>query len=353
MSILVIKFGSRQIIHCMSYIRVRPRANTVLAKRIKIDDLLAVGGTVPPPLTRQSENSVGAPTSLSPAALDEIKRFYSDHYAPAMDDFLEVKWYATRGLPWLLSDPRFCEQMYALMERIQTVYHEHDVQAFGLTQSHETRMIWQLLCLARVAGAANKAVSMGLVEQRDASTSSPNEAIRRLSIFEDLVSGAVAETNLADLARLGSVQHDPIKLRELEFWRLIGKFLTLRDDEASSAKEIDDALAGCRALLDSRENRDVIYSIAIARHLGQRMAEYSAVAAEAVNPDEHEARQKLSVAKDFIEHEAAGRGTTLIIQRLCAMAVRAWQANTSSKDSAAIGGSVVTAGPTTDPALRG
>ena len=334
------------------------------AKRIKIDDLLAIGGTACPPPTPPSETAAG----LTPAALDEIKRFYSDHYAPAMDDFLEVRWYSTRGLPWLLNDKRLCEQMGSLMERFRTVYNAADVEAYPITQALELRCIWNLLCMCRVAVAAHKSAASGNnnnnnseYDQKDAQASGLNEATRRLAIFEDLVSGAVVDTNLADLARIGSVQHDHVKLRELEFWRLIGKFLTLRDDEASAAKEIDDALAGCRTLLDSRENRDVIYSIAIARHIGQRVAEFPASVPDSISADEEDAKTKLGVAKQFIESEAHGRGTTLVIQRLCAMATRAWQAASSAapikEEATATGKSEPESNHTsaevvTDPALK-
>ncbi|KAI9816385.1 MAG: hypothetical protein M1832_005052 [Thelocarpon impressellum] len=292
------------------------------AKRIKIDDLLSVGGVVPPPLTPPSESAA----SLTPATLDGIKRFYSDHYALAIDDFLETRWFATRGLAWMLNDARLCEQIAALLERFRTAYAPEDVGAYALTQALETRVIWSLMCLCRAAATSSKAAADagGELDARDAHASGLNEAVRRLSVFEDLLSGAVVDTNVADLARLGSAQHDPAKLRELEFWRLMGRFLTLRDDEASSAKEMDDALAGCRNLLEGRENRDVIYSIAIARHVGQRVAEFPNALPEAAGDDEQDVRHKLLVAKDFVEKEAAGRGTTLVIQRLCGMATRAW-----------------------------
>ncbi|KAH0538178.1 hypothetical protein GP486_008796 [Trichoglossum hirsutum] len=123
-----------------------------------------------------------------------------------------------------------------------------------------------------------------------------------------------------------TVQHDPRKYRELEFWRLIGRFLSLRDDEASAAKEIDNTLNSARTLLDSQENRDVIYSIAVARHLDQRVAEYPPVS-PIVHNEEEDAGSRLFVAKRFIEDEASGKGTNYVIQRLCAMAMKIWTAS--------------------------
>lgn len=152
------------------------------------------------------------------------------------------------------------------------------------------------------------------------------DAASRLDIFERLVTGEYAdnETLPTTEASNGTVLDDQLKRREREFWRLMNTFLTVRDDEASSAKEIDDTLSSCRSLLDSRENRDVIYSIAIVRHVGQRMAEFPDNLPHPVNNDEHDARNKLSVAKAFIENEAEGKGTNQVIQRLCGMAKRSW-----------------------------
>lgn len=154
-----------------------------------------------------------------------------------------------------------------------------------------------------------------------------HDASKRLDIIEHLVSGQFLTSEPLtnpESAQNGTVFDEQLKFREREFWRLMNKFLTIRDDEACSAKDIDDTLAGCRSLLDRRENRDVIYSIAIARHLGQRTAEFPDNLQQPTSNDEQDARARLYVAKKFIEDEATGKGTNQVIQRICGMAVRSW-----------------------------
>ncbi|OBT50022.1 hypothetical protein VE04_09690 [Pseudogymnoascus sp. 24MN13] len=115
------------------------------------------------------------------------------------------------------------------------------------------------------------------------------------------------------------------KLREMEFWFHLGHFVTLRlhDNDPGSAKEVDETLAALRSLLDGRENRDVLYSIAIVRAIGQRVSEY--VESEApLHLDEQDTRSKLMVAKRFVRDEGNGAGTTNVIRRFCELASRPW-----------------------------
>ncbi|KAI9814434.1 MAG: hypothetical protein M1827_003290 [Pycnora praestabilis] len=286
------------------------------AKRIKIDDLLSVGGVIPPPLTPPNEHA----SSISPATYDEIKQIYLTLYGPAIDKFLETRWFGLRGLPRLLYDSRLCDQFATLIERFHSTRPD-DQEATMVTQGVEAIVIWSLMTMCRSAVSAGNG-SEGQVEREEL-----EEVTKRLDVFENLVSGQFLDTNPApalDHARYGPSPVQQQKYRECEFWRLIGKFLTLRDDEASSAKEIDDTLGTCRMLLDGQENRDVIYSIAIARHIGQRVAEFPDNLQQPTDNDEQDVRTKLFVAKKFIEDEAAGMGTTQVIQRLCGMATRSW-----------------------------
>ena len=129
-----------------------------------------------------------------------------------------------------------------------------------------------LLCRQVSASAESTNGATNYMEVNDG----VHDAAKRLEIFETLVTNQYLESEPLppnNAARNGNMLDDQLKFREREFWRLLSKFLTLHDDEAASATEIDDTLSQCRHLLDSRENRDVIYSIAIARHIGQRRAE--------------------------------------------------------------------------------
>ena len=294
-----------------------PADNNSPAKRTKIDDLLALGGVHPPLPT--------PPTSISPAKYDEIKNIYTKMYASSIDKFLETGWFQLKGLNHLLHDGRLCEQFSALIDRFSiTPQNDQDYRVTAMTQSLEAAVIWAIMGLCRrVASTPNPTNGqVNYLEIRDG----VHDAVKRLDIFENLVTGQYLDTDppKTENTRNGTVFDDQLKFREREFWRLMEKFLTIRDDEASSAKEIDDTLQSCRNLLDSRENRDVIYSIAIARHIGQRVAEFPDNLQQPESNDEKDARAKLFVAKRFIEDEANGKATNQVMQRLCGMAMRSW-----------------------------
>ena len=204
-----------------------------------------------------------------------------------------------------------------------------DYHANAVTQSLEANVIWSTMCLCHPvsAAASGKSDQKEYIEVNEG----VHDASKRVGVFETLVTNQYLDAEPLPTptpsTRNGSVLDEQLKQREREFWHLVGKFLTLHDDEASSAKEIDDTLTACRHLLDTREQRDVIYSIAIARHVGQRMAESLGAGNESLKKDvedENDARTKLMVAKRFIEHQAGGKGTTQVVQRVCGMAIRSW-----------------------------
>lgn len=283
-----------------------------------MEDLLALGGISAPP--------AASTYAIPPTTLDEIKKIYAAIYAPAIDKFLETRWFQVRGLSHLLHNSPLVGQYAALVARLGIVTTvPHYYQIMTATHSLEASVIWATMCLCRpVANASN--LPNGQMNSLDAADG-VHDACRRLEMFEHLISGQYLTSEPPanpEMARNGTVFDEQLKVRERDFWRLMHKFLTIRDDEACSAKDIDEALGACRNLLDSRENRDVIYSIAIARHLGQRMAEFPDNLQQPTSNDEHDARARLYVAKKFIEDEANGKGTNQVIQRLCGVAMRSW-----------------------------
>lgn len=255
-----------------------------------------------------------------------MKKIYLQIYAPGLDKFFETRWFQLRGLNHLLNDSRLCDQLLTLIQRFAIdTRHPSYFAATAATHSLEATVIWGMMSLARrVANAPNP--TNGQVNYLEANDG-VQDAARRFEVFENLVLGQYLDAKPEpepETSRNGTVFEEQQKGRERDFWRHIHIFLTLRDDEASSAKEIDDTLTNCRVVLDSRENRDVIYSIVIARHLGQRVAEFPANLQKPASNEENSEMNKLYVAKDFIEAEAGGKGTNQVIQRVCGMAVRSW-----------------------------
>ena len=281
--------------------------------------MLALRGVSPP--------AVGnIPKPIPPAILDPIKDIYLRAYAPGLDKFFETRWFQLRGLSHLLNDTHLCEQMATLIQRFTIdTNHSSYFAATAATHSLEATVIWGMMSLARrVAETTNPGNGqVNYLETNDG----VHDAAKRFEIFENLVLGQYLESKPEpdpETSRNGTVFEEQQKNRERDFWRYIHTFLTLRDDEASSAKEIDDTLAKCRVVLDSRENRDVIYSIVIARHLGARVAEFPNNLQQPTSNEEDSEKNKLFVAKGFIESEAGGKGTNQVIQRVCGMVVRSW-----------------------------
>ncbi|RKF59754.1 putative protein c6 finger domain protein [Erysiphe neolycopersici] len=289
--------------------------NQVPVKR-SVSELLAMGGP-PPPRVSPEENS-------SPTSLDEVKHLYYSIYTPGLENFLETKWFHNKGLPKLLESKPLLEQFLALIQQFAKT-DQNDPKEIQYTSNVEARFIWALAGLVG-STAAEKNDTKEVREVPD--IDDPVEASNRLNVFEALLTGKVATSNPLTVPTV--VSTDPLRIRELEFWHTLGNFVCIPYEDASAIKSLDENLATLRNLLDTRENRDVLYSIAVARGLGQRFSGIS----EHDGPshlDESDNKSKLLVAKKFVTSEAAGAGTTNVIRRLCDLASRSWVLSAAKK----------------------
>jgi hypothetical protein len=278
-----------------------------------VSDLLSQLG--PPPPAPSSD-----PTQ-SPSMIDEVKHLYYSIYAPGLENFTESKWFSGKGVNKLLSDKPLLEQFGALLQQFAKTGAQHDPKEFAYTAAVEARIVWALASMVRSTAAELNGVKneykTGLVPAVD----DPIEAGHRLSVFEALLTGQVAGPNLLTQPVPGSTDHH--RLRELEFWFTLGNFVSIPYEDQGSAKAIDDTLSALRNLLDGRENRDVLYSIAVVRAIGQRVSEYTD-SDTPLHLDESDNKSKLLVAKKFVTDEGSGAGTTNVIRRLCELAARTW-----------------------------
>lgn len=292
-----------------------------IAKRTRIEELLCLRGYSPPP--------PAAPTQIPTNTREEIKHIWITVYAPGIDKFLETRWFVMRGLPYLMDNHRLCDQFATLLHRFTMYPYPHPTDPalrdqFYITQSLEATVVWAMMGMCRQVASTPKSENGGSneVDVKEG----VHDAAKRLEILEALITGEYLDSESAPQqpeSSNGTALENQLKSRERDFWRLVHTFLTIRDDEASAAKEIDDTLASCRTLLDSRENRDVIYSIMISRHIGARVAEFPNNLHQPDSNDEADNKNKLAVAKDFIEKQC-GQGTNQVVQRLCGMAARSW-----------------------------
>ncbi|EPE10551.1 negative acting factor [Ophiostoma piceae UAMH 11346] len=129
---------------------------------------------------------------------------------------------------------------------------------------------------------------------------------------------------------------DQSRVREYKFWWWLGQFVQLHQASSKGKenrlREREHALARMRSLLDGRENRDVLYSVAVLREMASRTpAGFDMSSATILNLDESDPRNKLAVAVKFIRSEAqlpganggSGGGSTNVVRRFAQIAVRA------------------------------
>ncbi|KAJ6017395.1 transcriptional regulator family: Fungal Specific TF [Penicillium sp. IBT 35674x] len=282
------------------------------AKNLHVSDLIALRGIAPPP-----PHPIG---NLPPGRLEEIQAVFLATYAPAIDKLLEVRWYTEKALQVLMADNQLMADYSALINAFND-WNLSDPNTLARLESFEASIIWRSMVLCRQVPAAEN----GQYGQdwNLCATSARLDAMEALLSWNYLDSNHLSRTLGMDAASPPN-QPDQFMQRQLDFWSELGEFLTLHDNEASSAKQIDDTLGRCRHLLDTYENRDIIYSIAIARHLGQRWADFPNSLPKVGYTNEKESGTKLFVAQKFIEEEAEGKGTTQIYKRICCMAVRSW-----------------------------
>ncbi|PYI18634.1 hypothetical protein BO99DRAFT_334874 [Aspergillus violaceofuscus CBS 115571] len=287
-------------------------ATSFRVKQVQISDLLALRGIPPPP-----PHPI---TSLPPNRLEEIQAVFLATYAPAIDKFFETRWFQDKALPHLLANAQLMAEYSALIDAFNDP-NLNDPNVVARLESFEASVVWSSMTLCRHV----MNVSGGAQPEYDLLASA-----KRLDVIEAMITGEHLDSNpLSQFPTREPAANPPslpdqLTQRSLDFWSAVGYFLTLHDNEASSAKEIDDTLARCRTLLDTYENRDVIYSIAIARHLGQRWADFPRSFPQPITTNEKDAGAKLYVAQKFLEQEAGGKGTTQVIKRICGMVVRSW-----------------------------
>ncbi|KAL2067064.1 hypothetical protein VTL71DRAFT_1488 [Oculimacula yallundae] len=250
-----------------------------------------------------------------PSSIDEVKHLYYSIYAPGLENFIESKWYSTKGLNRLLGTKHLMEQFGCLLFHFAKTSQE-DPKEMVYTGSVESRTVWTLATMVR-GSEMNGPKEVKTVPASDDVT----EATNRLDVFETLLTGRVAAVNPLTAPIPGSTDHH--RLRELEFWHTLGNFVVLPYEDNNAIKDVDDTLSALRNLLDGRENRDVLYSIAVIRGLGQRVSEYTDNETP-LHLDESDNKSKLLVAKKFVSDEAGGAGTTNVIRRLCDLAARSW-----------------------------
>lgn len=319
--------------------------------------LCKVGGEDPPKPTPPKDAPGLTAATIPPTAamLDEIRYIHTNEYARGIDRFLETTWYTTHSIPHLLSAPTLLTRFAEVLQSFATTRWD-DYQQMRWLPSAESALVWELMCLPRsVAKEIADADAELLV------------VLNRLDIVEHLVTGNAFDGVVSIASAVANSSH-LAHPRRVKFWRALGCFVAAKPTVQSngsrpgtgqggeststttpSTPTRSQALAEMRTNLAQVEGRDCLYSMAIVHHFGPsfpKIMDPNPTTASSPKPDARpdssksnsitnkssssnpdtttQDEKKLSVAKKFLEDQAAGQGTTQAVQRLCGMSVRSW-----------------------------
>lgn len=277
---------------------------------MKIVEIIdSLGPTPTPPKVPASEET-----------FSEITKVYHEMYASALASFFETTWYyfAENGIMSFPKHPPLLEHMASFLKILEAVKaNDHTQMAYsGIL---ETRIVWELACTAfQIPERSNGAMRMQLPPEGDGA-----EARSRLQVVDALLCGEYLPSNpLSPPVADSDIQRS----RQFDFWYNLADFIRHRDNpEGTQAQQArEDVLGRMRRLLDGRENRDVLYSIAVVRQLAPNFGPNYGTAVPA-HLDETDPKNRLSVASKFILDEAqVTGGTTNVVRRISDIACRAF-----------------------------
>ncbi|EMD00910.1 hypothetical protein BAUCODRAFT_118634 [Baudoinia panamericana UAMH 10762] len=276
-----------------------PPAHTYSATvfSLRIDDLFALND-VPP----RYETHPARLASL--ASQQELSDFYTFHYAPGLDRLFETTWYAAHGFAHLQANPELADFVLACAEQFKSSVESSHVA--NQLRSLEACLVWRLASMPR---SANPGIP---------------DLATRVDTLEHLLTGT-----FLDMTRMPpqpSAEQGRESYEAETFWYNLALFTAARDDrpDQGATQQIDHSLGVMRGILRQKENRDVLYSVAIGRYIGGRTPDFHPQRhLLASTNDSNEDVNKLIVAQQFIEAENQS-GTSQVVQRICSMALRGW-----------------------------
>ncbi|KAL6696345.1 hypothetical protein J3F84DRAFT_330904 [Trichoderma pleuroticola] len=287
-----------------------PDNSYLRAKKMRIDEIIDLLG--PPAPVQQ--------ISHTEETFNEITKVYHEMYASGLSAFFETSWYyfAENGKMSFPKDANLIEHMATFLKILEAVKaNDHTQMAYSGVL--ETRIVWELACTAyQIPDRGNNSMRLSLPPDND-----PAEARSRLQIVEALLCGDELLSNPLSPPVADADHH---RVRQFDFWYSLAEFVRRRDNpnSPSTVKIREDVLSRMRHLLDGRENRDVLYSIAVVRELAPNFdSGYAATIPQHL--DESDPKNRLAVASKFIldESQVTG-GTTNVVRRFSDIASRAF-----------------------------
>ncbi|KAI1651623.1 uncharacterized protein F4817DRAFT_311880 [Daldinia loculata] len=277
-------------------------------RKMKVHELVGMTGTVPPALD----------SPLTGDKLADVRDLYDQVYAPGLEKFFETEWYTKpQGVGALMSSTAVNEMLAGFLQSMAKT-DANDVAGMQYSANLEFRVVWDLTTLVYTS---DYKINIGeyLPPPDDGS-----EARNRVAVFEALLSGDHLDQNpLHPPPAIADIRLH--RIREFKFWYFLAEFLRVRDQPGVDAMRQRDYILGqLRELLDGRENRDVLYSLAVIRALAPNFPPDF----ESTLPphlDETDPKSKLAVARKFVQDESqVTGGTTNVVRRFSELAVRAF-----------------------------
>lgn len=276
---------------------------------MKIDDIIALLGPAPPAQSIiQNE-----------ATLNEVTKVYHEMYASSLASFFETTWYyfAENGQMSFPRDGRLVEYMASFLKTLEAVKaNDHTQMAYSGVL--ETRLVWELArSVYQTPEKALGAMRLSLPAEGDTA-----EARGRVRVVEALLSGEYLTNNPLSPPVADS---DNQRARQFDFWYSLADFVRQREnpDSPQAVKAREEVINRMRLVLDGRENRDLLYSIAVARELAPSFGPTYGTTPQHI--DEADPKSRLAVASKFILDEShSPGGTTNVVRRFSDIASRAF-----------------------------
>ncbi|RDA94111.1 hypothetical protein CP533_6605 [Ophiocordyceps camponoti-saundersi (nom. inval.)] len=279
--------------------------------RMRVDAIVDMIGPPPPP--RQSA------VAYSEETFNDVTKVYHEMYAAGLSHFFESSWFyfTESGKMTFPRDAMLIDFLACFLKVLEGVK-ANDHASMVYSGVLETRIVWQLACTVHYNPNMTNSASRAIPSEADAM-----EVRNRVRVVEALISGDYLTTNPLALPVRGGDQQ---RARQFDFWYSLAEFLRQHENptSAQAVAAREDMLARMRQLLDARENRDVLYSIAVVRNSAPHYeANYMSTMPSQL--DETTPKHRLAVATKFLLDEAqVTGGTTNVVRRLSDIACRAF-----------------------------
>ncbi|KAF1974999.1 hypothetical protein BU23DRAFT_85634 [Bimuria novae-zelandiae CBS 107.79] len=294
-------------------------APVLKGRQLQIDEIFAIAGYYPPNVPPRNG-------SFSRELDDEFHLIFSKDYCLGLNSMLETDWFSTNdnAIKHVFSNQNLHEEAIFFAETMKIKTGAADVsQVF----SQEARLIWHLLgtCRLPLNGAHDNGTIK--VEHDQHNDLLLREARARFDILQALLTNQNLDTNpVRQMPFPSGLPED--KSDEWAFWDQLGEFVVHANTDAAIDGPAEMALTRMRGVLKMVETRDAIYSIAVARQVGNRVRGFPDAIPLPVDHDPEDDINKLTVAMHFVSHECRA-GTQQVIARICDMACLSWKLSRS------------------------